>query len=218
MVTNFDSDYVEASLSTWGLGLKARLMAAGWFAGAACVPVIFFFLLFWMGMGGSAGSGFRLDVTIWILWLFAAIPISAAALLGFTLGSQIIDPLYRTTAWRAALRGTLVAFFSYVLFAIACAVSVAASTDSSQTASLSDAASMMVMLFLFGFVFVGWLILIVGAFAGWLLYRVSNKNHGCFLDVPGETGQAASLSIVIAILVFLSNCAVLLLLGKPGQN
>src|SRR5258707_1328666 len=118
MVIDLNSDYVEASLSRWGLGLKARLVAASWFAGAACVPVIFFFLLFGMGIGGNGGNGFRLDLVIWILWLFAVIPISAAALLGFTFGGQIIDPLYRTTAWGAALRGTLVALLSYVLFVI----------------------------------------------------------------------------------------------------
>jgi len=138
--------------------------------------------------------------------------------MGFIFGCQIVDPLCRTTAWRAALRGTLVAFSSYVLFIVAWGVSATGPTDLSWRDSLSRAVSQMAMLFLLGFVLVGWLILIAGALAGWLLYRVAIKHQSRFIDVPGEIVQTANLWIAVAILIFVANCITLVLLSKAGQN
>jgi len=218
MVTHYECDYVEATSGRWGLGLKARLLAAGWFAGAACVPVCAFFLFIWVMMA-NAGSDVRFtQETIRFVWLFAAIPISAAALMGFMFGCQIVDPLFRTTAWRAALRGTLVAFLSYVLFVVGYGVSAAVSTDLPRTDSLIHGVSVMAFVFFIGLVLVGWLILIAGGLSGWLLYRVSKKHQGRFIDVPGESIQTAKLWIAVAILMFLANCVTLSLLVRLGEN
>jgi hypothetical protein len=218
MATHFECDYVEAKLGRWGFGLRSRLMAAGWFAGAACIPVLLVLLLLGFIVSSSANR-VQLISAISLVWLLAVTPISATGLMGFIFGCQIVDPLYRTTAWRAALRGTLVGFFSYVLFIVAWGVTVTAPTALSRTDSLSDVVSKMAMLFLIGFVVVGWLILIVSGLAGWLIYCVSIKHQNRFIDVPGEIMQTANLWIAIAILIFVANCITLMmLLSKAGEN
>jgi len=218
MVTNLDSDYVQVTHGRWKLGLKARLMAAGWFAAAACVPVFLTILVFGTALGGGAGSGFGFGWVIWFLWLFALIPVSAAMLLGFIFGGRIVDPIHRSTGRRAALWGTLVASCSYVLLSAAWAGSITLSSNPYRPASLSDAASSFLMLLFLGSILVGWLILGVGAVAGYLLYLASRDDPGRFVDAPGESVKTPNLWIAIAMLLFLANCAGLLLLSMPGQN
>src|SRR5437588_4187270 len=79
-VLNVTSDNL-ASLSDSQVGLLPRVIAAGWFACAACVPVIFFFLMSDRGEGASTE-----DLLTGVV-LFAVLPISIAALFGFIIGS-----------------------------------------------------------------------------------------------------------------------------------
>jgi len=212
MATDFESEYVEVTPGSLGLGLKARLMVAAWFAGSACIPVLFFFVFSW-----AISSNSRFDAALWFIWLFAAIPISSAALLGFIFGCQIVDPYSRITSGRAALRGMALASFSFVLTIVACGMLAAVSTNLSWSDSLVRSAEIMFLTFIFGFFVVGWLVVIIGALAGWLLYRVSSKDSALFLKGPDESMATAKLSIAIAILLFLMNCASLLLFGRPGK-
>jgi hypothetical protein len=136
--------------------------------------------------------------------------------MGFIYGCRIIDPLYSISAGGAALRGALVAFFSYVLFITLYGVIVL--TNFLKAASLSDAAGIIVLVFVVGFILVGWLLLIIGAVAGWLLFRVSRKDPASFLNLPRVNVRTSNQWIIMAILLFLSNCAGVLFLVKPGQN
>jgi len=216
MVTNLESDYVEVTSGSVELGLKARLMTAGWFAGAACIPISLIFLLCG-AMKFNSLSDLTFSHVLWFVWLIGTIPVSAAALMGFIFGCRIVDPFYPTTPGRAALRGTLVAFFSYVLFVMAYGVSITLLSTNYREASLSAAVSMMVVVFLFGFVLVGWLLLIVGALAGWLLYRTASNDPGRFLGVPGDSVETVNLWISIAIVLYLAICGGLWFVGKVGQ-
>jgi len=66
-----------------GTGSAATIVAAAWFSGAAAMPVIFFFLVF----GGFPGMGSK-HVDLRVLLFFSAMPMSAAALFGFRVGSS----------------------------------------------------------------------------------------------------------------------------------
>ena len=109
------------------------------------------------------------------------------------------------------------ASFSFVLMCTACGMLAAMSTSLPWSKSLSRAAEITFVMFVSGFFVVGWLVVIVGALAGWLLYQVSSMDPARFLDVPGESVASANLWIAIAILLFLVNCAGFLLLCGPGE-
>jgi len=164
-------DSGESGMPKGELGLRPRMISAAWFSVAAIVPVVFFFLTF----GGVWTDGFA-HIELWSLWFFCAIPISAAALCGFSVGYRIIDPMNETTAWRAALRGALVAILSYVLFMAAYGVLAVVLSGSRQNGSVVDTVSTLLTIFLIGVVLVGWLILISGAVAGWLLFVASKRS------------------------------------------
>jgi hypothetical protein len=187
MVTNLDSGYVEVTPGM-GCGLKGRLITAGWFTGAAIVPVFFFFVLT-EAMTSNAGSGARSGIAVRGVWLFAVLPISTAALMGFIFGWQIVDPNQRTTPTYAALQGMLVALFSYVLFTIVFGAWLTWADASSGAVSVSTVVPMLITIFLVGFVFVGWLVLIAGAIAGWLLFRSFSKKPRPLLKRIGRESR-----------------------------
>jgi hypothetical protein len=196
----------------WELGLLPRLLAAWWFAVAASVPVTFFFVVF-VGFGGNEAGDF-LGV-----WLFGEVPIVAAAFLGFTIGTPIVDRLRVNSAWRAALRGVAVALLSYVLligtWVAAWAIPDSYGSSSTPRQSLAQFANEIVAVASIGALFVGWLIVLAGAMAGWLLFNLSKEVGFSKLVNRSRTyGSNATAYSVIAFLVFLANCAVLFLL-KP---
>src|SRR6266852_4153901 len=200
------SDVAQDSLS---LGLLPRLIAAGWFSVAGGVPVIFFFLAF----GGVRDSGTE-KLNPFALWLFGIVPVSSAALAGFTVGSRIVDPTRRPTSGRAALRGISVALLSYVLFMAIYFGSVALSSQfSGGNRSFENFPYWFLMIFVFGLIFVGWLIVIVGAIAGLLLHEFAAPAYlgSDLIKAPRVPASTANKWVAIAVGLFLLNYVIGLL-------
>jgi len=82
----------ESSTDQWELGLRHDCLRPPGFSGAAAMPVIFFFLVFWR----LFPEWVRTRRSRVFLFFFSAMPMSAAALFGFRVGSRIIDPLNTT--------------------------------------------------------------------------------------------------------------------------
>lgn len=151
------------------LGLLPRVIAAGWFAFAACIPVIFFFFVF---AGGANGSE-RTDSQGW--WFFADLPVSIAALLGFTTGSRILDSTRTRSGARAIVRGVMVAALSYLgLVVINIVLAIVFSPGQSiGNESVESAVGWILIIYGIGAIYVGWIVLIAGGLAGGLLYMTS---------------------------------------------
>lgn len=197
----------ESSIDQRELGLRPRLLAAGWFACAAAIPVIFFC----GASGGFTRNGLD-GVELRGLLLFAAMPVSAAALFGFRVGSRIVDPLNCGTVGGAALRGMWVAFLSYLLFIGACGVLGILAAAAGQSGSLGDAAGMALLLFVVGMFYVGWLVLIVGAVAGMVLFVAAEQGawHSYLVNSPRATVEAVNRWTVLMSMPFLAGCLVCL--------
>jgi hypothetical protein len=126
-----------------------------WFAIAAVIPVAYYFLRF------SNGPLLFADSPA----LSAGTPILIASLCGLLLGSSILNADDVRTAGQAIMRGLIVALLSYLLLFTVSALILAFNND--------DLAGLVVtwaIIFLMGLLIVGWLIAIIGAIAGWLLY------------------------------------------------
>jgi len=161
-----EDDHIERNTE---LGLPPRLIAAVWFAAFACLPVGFFFVLFGRWMGDSQARFAE-------LWMFAELPIATAAFFGYTRGAVILDSLRVTGGLRAAIRGLEVAFGSYVVFILLFYSVVTLANIPREGNGQSVDLSAPVAVFFYGLVFVGWLIVLAGAWAGWLLFRMSRKE------------------------------------------
>lgn len=179
------------------LGLWPRLITAAWFAGAALLPVLFFFIKF----GGLWETG-TLNVSFGMLIVFGEVPVALAALFGFTLGARIIDPVLPFSFLRGALRGMVVAFLSYISFI---AVYLIASELSTPGPSIGIA------LFV---ITVGTAIMLIpvavsGALAGFLLCIVANQTGtwDWLLHLPRVTTTKMYVLINIAAVLALLNCA-----------
>jgi hypothetical protein len=125
-----------------------RLSAGLWFAGAGSIPA----LLFVMVVGGPQSFSAA------ILALFVLLPALIAGVCGASLGTSILDQSLIWTPAQAAGRGVIVAAASFLFYILL--VSIA----------LSGGAAFF-MLLIYGSIVIGWLIAIVGALAGWLLFK-----------------------------------------------
>ena len=70
------------------LGLRPRLIAAGWFVGAACIPILFFFGVIGRMLFFRAAFDAKDPL---IATTFILLPISMAAFFGFSFGSRILN-------------------------------------------------------------------------------------------------------------------------------
>jgi hypothetical protein len=150
--------------------LTRRSLAGIWFALAGAIPVVFYFLLMW------EGGRNRFDVDL--LLLFVGTPVLIAGICGFLLGYSILDPGEIKTSGQAMMRGLLVALLSYLLFFITSALIVAVRNNNEPGFLIG-----WVVVFIYGFLYVGWLIAVVGVVGGWLLYlyrlkSFDNKEQG----------------------------------------
>ena len=96
----------DTSTDRRGLALKLRLLAAGWFALAALIPVI----IFGMIAAPYARQAFADDSYAWpsMFWLFCGLPVAAACFCGFMWGSSILDRERVKTDFQSILRGLVV--------------------------------------------------------------------------------------------------------------
>src|SRR6266404_3585794 len=155
-------DSVEQEEEFLQLGLVPRIIAGGWFAGAACIPIIFFFVLFSRGLVWEPAI-----VSIYIL-----LPVSLATFFGFSLGSRILNDRIVTGGWSAAIHGASVAMLSYCGFWLAELVILVTITNK----DVADIFRSMLTGIMVGTILVGWLVLLAGSLAGWLLIRFSNQS------------------------------------------
>jgi hypothetical protein len=142
-----------------------RLFASIWFAMAALIPVIFVMVIsFFL---------FEIDITISDFLLSAVLlPISSAAICGFIFGSAILDRSRVKTSAEAKNRGFNVAVFSYILYNLMLLpTAFLINYSNGIEPTTSNVIGGVALIFFYGSIFVGWLILIVGSYAGWLLHK-----------------------------------------------
>ncbi len=110
---------------------------------------------------------------------------------------------------RAALRGTIVALLSYVVF-------IALFIVQSQLSDPSPVIGWVLLVVSIGSFTMFWPVALAGALAGWLLCRWSCQADpwDWLLNMPRITARAANLSINVAALIVLLNCAAGLLLMR----
>jgi hypothetical protein len=116
-------------------------------------------------------QGDRARFDVGFLLLFVGTPVLIAGISGFLLGHSILDPGEIRTSGQAMLRGLMIALLSYLLFFIASALILAVKDNNGPGFLIG-----WVVIFLYGFLYVGWLIAIVGVVGGWLLYLYRLKK------------------------------------------
>jgi ankyrin repeat protein len=176
------------------LGLLPRLIAAGWFACAACIPIIFFFGV--IGRVFFFGPSAATDPMVASTYIL--LPISMAAFLGFSVGSRILNDRIVKRGWSAVIHGALVAILSYFGFIFGYAAIVWLATFREPL----DIISSFLRVFFLGAVLVGWLIVLAGAFSGWLLFRVGRNRLGARLSTATKRSRSRYLNLWAAIMLF----------------
>ena len=126
-----------------------QLSAGLWFAGAGSIPAILFVLV----AGGGSGSLFTGAFLLLVL-----LPTFIAGVCGACFGSSILDPSLVRTSGQAAWRGFIVAAASFLFYILLLSV-------------VTSAGAAFLIFLIYGSILIGWLVAIVGALAGWLLYR-----------------------------------------------
>ena len=176
------------------LGLKPRLIAAGWFVVTACIPVFFFF-----GVIGRARYVKPSDVTEpFVLSVFVAIPLCLAAFFGFGIGSRILNDAKGAGGWNAAWHGARVGLLSYVGFILFYAIILITNGK----ADIADLASAVFRLLFFSALLVGWMIPIAGALGGWLLFKYSWTSLNAQNTTWTSKNRARRLNSCAAIALF----------------
>ena len=144
--------------------LKQRAYAGLWFMAAALILMLYRIGVFLL----AASESHTLEVVIW----FTIIPLLITGLLGSLIGAAILDPFKVTSGWHAALRGLIIAVLVFLISSIL--ISVWDSYNNEYTSFIGT----FLMMLIIGSMVIGWLALIVGTFAGWLLYRLKISRTG----------------------------------------
>ena len=142
--------------------------AGMWFSAASCVPVIFTHL-----------TSPNPHISFTVILLYVLIPISIAFIFGVTLGSDILNPNKVRTAKEAMIKGLNVSLLSYVVFVLLFALyfgiyQTIFDRNPHEFLTVDFAKNLLfglVIVVFFGTIVVGWLVLIVGTLAGWLLFK-----------------------------------------------
>jgi hypothetical protein len=127
---------------------RPQLSAGLWFAGAGSIPAMLLVLV----VGGSQLFSAA------VFALFVLLPALIAGVCGACFGSSILNPSLVHTPGQAAWRGVVVAAASFMFYILL--ISVATSAG----------AAFFILLF-YGSIVIGWLVALVGALAGLLLYK-----------------------------------------------
>jgi hypothetical protein len=159
------------------LGLTPRLIAAGWFAVAALIGILSVVVVLSALSAPSQGRVERDSHQFALLGLMA-LPIAIASLFGFTLGSRILDSQQKRSAPRSVVLGMLIAFLSYLtmpIFHLVWALILVGQGFESQNALTIDP-YWILAIWGVGAILVGWLLLIAGGTAGFLLFKFSLRE------------------------------------------
>ena len=137
--------------------LKQRAYAGLWFTVAGISP--------WMyRLGDFISATPEANVLEFVVW-FMFFPALIAGLLGALLAAAILDPHKVRSAWNAAFRGLIIALLSFLLSAI-----MISGWEAYNNEYGSFGGTLFMMLVVGGMV-IGWMALLIGAFAGLLLYQ-----------------------------------------------
>ena len=175
------------------LGLMPRLIATGWFAVAACIPVFCFMVIF--GQTAIFMGGF--------LFFFGVVPISLAAFFGFSVGVKILDPVSSTSKLWAAARGVAVAVLSHLVFMTLFLLQF----EVSEPAPAFGFAFMVVIC---GLVITLLPVAFVGGLAGWWLCNLSLRRDlwEKLLNLPRVSTTTANIwTLAVGLLVLLNSIA-----------
>lgn len=147
------------------VGLGPRVVAATWFGGTACIPIVLFFAIF--GRNADFEPAALLDGAV--ASIYVALPICMAAFFGFTIGSKILDSQCVTHAAPAAGYGMIVAVLSYC--GMMGGFGLIMTFGGIATGGYLPAISSLLLIAVFGAFYIGWAIVLFGAIGGWLLFR-----------------------------------------------
>ncbi|MDQ2856533.1 MAG: hypothetical protein M3R68_09405 [Acidobacteriota bacterium] len=139
--------------------LKHRAYAALWFMAAVLLPVLFVFGTF---LQAPAPRADILEVVIW----FLLIPLLITGLLGSLLGARILDSTKKRSGWGAAFRGLLITGAAFLFSAI-----IISAWDAHKN-EYTRFINTLFMMLLVGSMVIGWVVVLIGATAGWLLYQI----------------------------------------------
>lgn len=149
------------------LTLKTRALAGLWFIAAGVIPTFYIALLL-LNTTDFAGNSFiqsRRAAIEFVFW-FIFIPLVLTGILGSLLAAGILDPQKLRGAWQSALRGLLVLVAAFLLFSVV--ISLRETSENGYQTFLRT----WILMLMFGSVAVGWLVVMVGILAGWLLYKL----------------------------------------------
>ena len=156
------------------MGTREFVKSGLWFAVAGAIPGLCFIFMTWAQDPYPAG---QTPAYIYKLWVLAPAVIAGAA--GMIVGVDILDRTEVSSPRRAARVGMRVACISFVLYIpIMAVVTWVADGRPSPLLLLT----WLLLYLIFGSLFAGWLILSVGAAAGWLLYRTRPDAEGAAVD------------------------------------
>jgi hypothetical protein len=152
------------------LGLIPRLIAAAWFAVAASVAVVL--VLSPSVLGGERPM--QAGETASSVVPFLLLPVWVASFFGFAFGAQILDLQRPRSAPRSMLIGMVVAILSYLTMPLAQLLAIMIfGSRNAMLASPTNALYWILLVWGVGAILVGWLLVIVGGVAGFLLFKFS---------------------------------------------
>ncbi len=174
--------------------VRRRLLAAGWTAAVALIPVVIFTVQF----------GFFQELAVFLI--FSVMPVVCAAMAGFWAGGPLVDPARSLTTRQAIIRGVMVALLAYLLgFALLSVGFVAGTmltgfrelTSGQNTDPVKLISGLLVSLLYMeilwwtsalatGLVMIGWLIAPLGGLAGWLLSRYYQPRRPFVFGQPED--------------------------------
>ena len=159
---DFNAAGGERAMSEWA----RRLLAGAWFALAAVVPVAY--LVLSNPFGGEGFSGFYGSMILTV-----GVPMFVAGVCGLGLGADILNQEETKNAFQAVGRGLLVSLLSYLVLFVGLAVVLLPGSD-----DFIGLIVVGVFFFLYGLLFLGWLVALIGAAAGGLLYFYRRRRLG----------------------------------------
>jgi len=156
-----------------------RLFAGVWFAVAGAIPttIAFLFVGEWMEIGrDNFGSEFS---SLFTYLFYLLLPILAAGVSGCTFGAMLMKPNFIPSSPRAVWQGIMVGLLFYILFAFALSIgyTILFAIGGSTRNPIDNFLGMLGIASV-GAVMFGWLVLLVGGLAGWVLFRIRISQNG----------------------------------------